>query len=412
MTALPAMPTNRDDNWRYANLRPLAKASPRRAPAGAASAIARPACLPGHEHWVFVDGHFNVGLSSVSRNDIAWLSRFEPGNGAQTLLDVELASAGVDFALARANAEHGEQVLMIYPGGAPRDGAPANVTPQGPPARVELTFITTQPANAGTSYPRIQVHAARGSRLDLVERHVSIGEAPSAVNAAVDIGIATDAHVEHTRLQNCANTVTSFDTLVVNVGERACYKLRTVTVGGLSSRSTSFIKLAGRGSRCELIAAAIANGIQTHDMFAEIEHVGPGSATRELFRGIASERGKLAFNGKMIVREGAHDADSDQSLKTLLTGSGAEAAARPQLEIYTDKVRAKHGATTGKLDEQMLFYLLSRGIDRPRAQALLQWAFIEDAVSQVQLAPLRQEIEQIVAAQLDEVSNLGLVDRP
>jgi Fe-S cluster assembly protein SufD len=172
-----------------------------------------------------------------------------------------------------------------------------------------------------------------------------------------------------------------------------------------------FIKLAGRESRCELIAAAIANGTQTHDLFAEIEHTGPGSATRELFRGIASERGKLAFNGKMIVRESAHDADSDQSLKTLLTGAGAEAAARPQLEIYTDKVRAKHGATTGKLDEQMLFYLLTRGIDRQQAQALLQWAFIEDAVSQVTLAPLRQEIEQIVASQLNEVSSLGLVER-
>jgi Fe-S cluster assembly protein SufD len=99
-------------------------------------------------------------------------------------------------------------------------------------------------------------------------------------------------------------------------------------------------------------------------------------------------------------------------LKTLLNGSGAEAAARPQLEIYTDKVRARHGATTGKLDEQMLFYLLSRGIDRPQAQALLQWAFIEDAVSQVELAPLRQEIEQLIAAQLNEVSALdGLVAR-
>jgi Fe-S cluster assembly protein SufD len=100
-------------------------------------------------------------------------------------------------------------------------------------------------------------------------------------------------------------------------------------------------------------------------------------------------------------------------LKTLLTGEGAEAAARPQLEIHTDRVRAKHGATTGKLDEQMLFYLLSRGLDPVQAQALLQWAFIEDAVSQVQLAPLRQEIEQLIAAQLSEVSGLdGLLGQP
>ena len=106
----------------------------------------------------------------------------------------------------------------------------------------------------------------------------------------------------------------------------------------------------------------------------------------------------------MIVRENAHGADSDQSLKSLLTGSGAEAAARPQLEIYTDRVRAKHGATTGKLDEQMLFYLLSRGIERATAQALLQWAFIEDAVSQIEPTPsCAAKIEQLIAAQLLEV---------
>ena len=132
-------------------------------------------------------------------------------------------------------------------------------------------------------------------------------------------------------------------------------------------------------------------------MFAEIEHAGADAVTRELYRGIATDRGKLGFNGKMIVRESAPGADSDQSLKTLLTGSGAEASVRPQLEIYTDRVRAKHGATTGKLDDQMLFYLLSRGIDRRTAQTLLQWAFIEDAVSRVDCAQLRTEIEQLVA---------------
>jgi Fe-S cluster assembly protein SufD len=97
----------------------------------------------------------------------------------------------------------------------------------------------------------------------------------------------------------------------------------------------------------------------------------------------------------------------------LLTGSGAEASVRPQLEIYTDRVRAQHGATTGKLDEQMLFYLLSRGIERRTAQTLLQWAFIEDAVSRVDCAELRAETEKLIAAQLNEVSALeGLLEQP
>ena len=93
-------------------------------------------------------------------------------------------------------------------------------------------------------------------------------------------------------------------------------------------------------------------------------------------------------------------------MKSLLTGSGAEAAARPQLEIYTDRVRAKHGATTGKLDEQMLFYLLSRGIEPADAQALLQWAFVEDVISRIEQPDLRREIEARMSARLHAVASL------
>jgi Fe-S cluster assembly protein SufD len=132
-----------------------------------------------------------------------------------------------------------------------------------------------------------------------------------------------------------------------------------------------------------------------------------------LYRGIATDRGKLGFNGMMKVNAAAQGSDSEQSLKTLLTGTGAEASVRPQLEIHTDRVRAIHGATTGKLDEQMLFYLLSRGIDRRTAQTLLQWAFIEDAVSRIELPALRAEVEGLIAQQLNEVSALdGLLGKP
>jgi Fe-S cluster assembly protein SufD len=316
------------------------------------------------------------------------------------MLDAAIASEGPDMALARINGARGEQVLNI----APSDDAKANI---------ELTFVASASASAGTSYPRVQVHAGRRSQLRIVERHVSAGDADSAVNAAIDLALRADATIDHCRLQNLADAASGFDTLIAHVGERATYRLRTITLGALTSRSTVMVKLAGRAARCELTAGSIANGHQTHDVFAEIDHSNADTVTREMYRGIATDRGKLGFNGKMIVRESAPGSDSDQSLKTLLTGTGAEAAVRPQLEIYTDKVRAKHGATTGKLDDQMLFYLLSRGVDRRTAQTLLQWAFIEDAISRMDCAPLRAEIEQLVAAQLNEVSALeGLLGKP
>ena len=398
-----ALPTNKDENWRYANLRPLAKAKADAVTAEAAppTAITLPAALPGYERWVFVDGRFAASLSTPAPDSCAsLLNARDAGEDFSAMLDAAIAAEGADLALARVNGTRGDQVLHI----APADGAHANI---------ELTFIASAGALTGTSYPRVQVHAGRGAQLRIVERHMSAASADSVINAAFDLALRADATIDHCRLQNLADAASAFDTLIAHVGERAAYRLRTITLGGLASRSTILVKLAGRAARCELTAGSIANGIQTHDVFAEIEHSNADTVTRELYRGIATDRGKLGFNGKMIVRESAPGADSDQSLKTLLTGTGAEASIRPQLEIYTDKVRAKHGATTGKLDEQMLFYLLSRGIDRRTAQTLLQWAFIEDAISRMDCAPLRAEIEQLVAAQLNEVSALeGLLGKP
>ena len=401
---MSSLPTNRDENWRYANLRALAKARADAAPATPAQpAFALPAPLAGFERWVFVDGRCSASPASsgAPASFTRLLDAREAGNAFAAMLDSDLATAGIDFALARINAARGDEVLHI------------ELPDDAPAAAIELVFLARAAGAAGTSYPRVQVHAGRHTRLQLIERHLSAEGTDAAVNAAVDLALRAGARIEHVRVQSCSAAASVFDTLVAHVGDGADYRLRTVTLGGLASRSTLFIKLAGRAARCELSAASIANGTQTHDLFAEIEHAAPETVTRETFRGIAAGRGKLAFNGKMIVRENAYDADSDQSLKSLLTGSGAEAAARPQLAIYTDRVRAKHGATTGKLDEQMLFYMLSRGIERATAQALLQWAFIEDAVAQITPPALRREIEQQVSVQLLDASTLdGLLGDP
>ncbi|HEV7607385.1 MAG TPA: SufD family Fe-S cluster assembly protein [Steroidobacteraceae bacterium] len=388
------LPTNKDENWRYANLRPLSKAKPDAVEAESSGPIALPAALPDYERWVFVDGQYAQASSRPATDTCAaLLDVSEAGEAFAHMLDSAIASEGVDFALARVNAARGARVLQV-------------VVPDGARAHLELIFVATAAAAAGTSYPRVQVHAGRNAHLRVVERHISAGNADSSINAAFDVALRADATLDHCRLQNVADAASCFDTLTAHVGERATYRLRTVTLGGLTSRSTILVKLAGRAARCDLTSGSIANGIQTHDMFAEIEHAAADTVTRELYRGIATDRGKLGFNGKMVVRESAPGSDSEQSLKTLLTGAGAEASVRPQLEIYTDRVRAQHGATTGKLDDQMLFYLLSRGIDRRTAQTLLQWAFIEDAISRLECTELRTEIERLVAAQLNEVSAL------
>ena len=126
----PALPSNRDENWRYANLRPLAKARPEAVGAAAPpAALVLPPVLPGYERWVFIDGRFSAAHSSNAPDSCAGLLSFSAaGEALAAMLDSEIGNAGVDFALARLNGARGDEVLNI----TPADGADV---------RIELNFV-------------------------------------------------------------------------------------------------------------------------------------------------------------------------------------------------------------------------------------------------------------------------------
>jgi len=117
----------------------------------------------------------------------------------------------------------------------------------------------------------------------------------------------------------------------------------------------------------------------------------------------------VAFNGKIVVANNAAGTDSQQSLRGLLAGSDAEIDVRPQLEIYTDDVRCSHGATVGKLDDHMLFYLLSRGLEPDTAQRLLKWAFLQEVIARISLPALRREIEARLPGALQDTTLRALL---
>lgn len=393
--AQSGLPANRDENWRYANLRALDRAAFK--PLAAATlppGVALPTALTGHERFVFVDGRLDSTRSAslettAARRTIRSLTR--------SVHATPLRASDARFSLL-------SDAFAV-------DGLTIEV-PAAAQTALEIVFVASGAASAGSSYPRLSLHARRGSKVALVERHLSFGEAASMVNCTIDLHLDEDAEVEHTRWQDLGGRTQVIDTLQANAAARSHYRLRQIATGAAAGRSTLHIHLAGREARCEFDAVSVADGAQALDAFAEIQHGAPGTATRQVFRGIASGRSKVAFNGKMIVAAEALGAHSDQSLKTLLAGAEAEIAARPQLEIYTDDVRASHGATAGKLDETMLFYLLSRGLERETAQALLQWAFVEDCVARVRPEGLRREIEARLARQIADVSALdGLLEK-
>jgi Fe-S cluster assembly protein SufD len=193
-----------------------------------------------------------------------------------------------------------------------------------------------------------------------------------------------------------------FDTVSADLAHESVYRLHCISTGAQAARSTLAVRLNGERAELNLAVAALGGRQQVQDAYALVEHHAPHARTEQTFRGIAAGRARVAFNGKIVVARGARGTDSRQSLRGLLAGPEAEIDVRPQLEIYTDDVRCSHGATAGKLDDNMLFYLLSRGLTPESAQRLLKWAFLEDVVAQIALPALRRQIEERLADHLGD----------
>lgn len=379
------LPTSRDENWKYANLRPLERlrflpASAAGASAQAVTAAALPAALPDYARYVFVDGVLAPGLSAPLEGSAATLALRDGASASPSS-----TSAEEQFALL--NAAFAVQGLEV------RLAASAA-------ARLELLFIASTDSAHGASYPRVSLQLGAGASLALIERHLSAAEAAAFVNSAVTVALGVGASLTHYRLQDLNTRSIQFDTLSANLGESAAYRLYAATTGAQSARSTVKVRLAGERAALTFGLAALGDRQQVQDTYALVEHSAPNARTEQIFRGIAAGRSRVAFNGKIVVAAGAHGTDSRQSLKGLLAGPEAEIDVRPQLEIYTDDVRCSHGATAGKLDDQMLFYLLSRGLSHESAQRLLKWAFLGDVIARTDLPELRRQIEARLAGQL------------
>ncbi|MBV8877823.1 MAG: Fe-S cluster assembly protein SufD, partial [Gammaproteobacteria bacterium] len=379
------LPSARHENWKYANLRPLERArflpAPRTATLPEAAAL--PEALPDIPRYLFIDGHFVPAVSAALEAGVT----VQPAPHDHAVPDTELAGGDERFALLNA-AFAGDVLSLDIPASGAR------------PLQLEVLFAASSEAQTGASYPRLEVRLAPGAQLRLIERHLSAAAAASFVTSAVQVELGRGAHLEHYRLQELNRRSTLFDTLSARLMEDATYRLHTISTGGQSARSTLALRLAGERAALELAVASLGDRQQVQDGYAMVEHLAPNARTVQTFRGIAHGRARVAFNGKIIVAAGAHGTDSRQSLRGLLAGPEAEIDVRPQLEIYTDDVRCSHGATAGKLDDAMLFYLLSRGLDRDAAQRLLKWAFLEDVVSQIHLPGLRRQVEERLAVHL------------
>ncbi len=262
----------------------------------------------------------------------------------------------------------------------------ANVDARLPLHIVHVAVPGTAPAAV---HPRTLVVLETGARLTLVESFVGAGNGTYLTNAVTEIFTGPGAAVEHVKIQ--AEGPGGVHVAAVSGHQERDSRIvsHNVSLGASLARNDVGSRLGGPGAECRLYGLYIVGGTQHVDNHTWLDHAVPNCPSWEMYKGLLSGDSRAVFNGRIIVREGAQKTDAKQSNKNLLLGDGALVYTRPQLEIHANDVKCTHGATIGRLDDEALFYLRTRGLGKDEAKRVLVRAFAGDLIDQVPIPEIR-----------------------
>jgi len=399
--AARGLPDQRNELWKYTSLRALAQrvyaAGDGEAASRAVDAVLLPPPAVQGPHAVFINGVFRADISSldalpdgVTVQSLAAALRDAP-EPLRFLLDRRADDDDDGFTLLnRALAADG-LILKIAPGVEVRD--PLHIVHLGLAAEAATAF-----------HLRSLVEVGEGARLRIVEHHVGEAQTGHLANIVRDISVHEKARLDWTVIQQAGADATLLRRSKVRLYDDAALDLHALELGGKLVRHEIRSELVGARSRFNSRGAFVLHGRQHADMEVLVTHRGRDSVSNAVWRGVADNRARGVVHGRILVQPGADGADGSFYNKNLLLSPDAEIDTRPALEIYADEVKANHGATVGQLDENVLFYLRSRGIPLETARRILVRAFCLVVLDGMEPASLREHCEALLAEQLPEVS--------
>ena len=239
---------------------------------------------------------------------------------------------------------------------------------------------------------RNMVIVEEGAELTLVESYVSVGSSPAQTIVATEIKAAPGARLRHYKVAAENGRAQHLASTMVDLAEKVDYLAVNFADSGALSRHQTFLRFNGDGARAHFYGAQLLKDRQHCDMTLVIDHAAVACESREHVKAVLADQAQGVFQAKVIVRPDAQKTDGRQMAQALLLSDTAEFDAKPELEIYADDVKCNHGATTGALDEDLMFYLRARGIPEDQARTLLVQAFIGEVLDQVEHEGLREAL--------------------
>ena len=390
------LPTIRDEAWKFTNLRALARDVYALAPArenGIAASDLGPWLPEG------LDCHRLVFVNGRLRGDLSDPGALPDGvrlTGLAALLDDDPAVAEEHLAGALA----GDSPVALN-AAFMADGAVLTIERGVALERpVHLLFLAAADETPAASHPRNLIVAGPGSSATVIESYAGLAGGPYWTNVVSDIVVGRDAAIRHVKLQNEGAGAFHLAATRVRLAQGAAYDRFVAQTGARLARNEIAAILGGRGADCRLSGVYLARRRQHLDNTTVVDHAEPDGYSNEHYKGVIDEDAHGVFQGKIIVRAGAQKTDAHQLNKNLLLSESAQVDTKPELEINADDVKCSHGAATGKLDEDALFYMRTRGIEAPEAQRMLVEAFVGEIIDTVSPTPVKAHLERAVAAWL------------
>jgi Fe-S cluster assembly protein SufD len=308
-----------------------------------------------------------------------------------SLVETAEAREFTDGFHALNRADGGEAAVVI--------AAPGSTTD----APIHIVHLTAPGDTLEVAHPRTVIVIGQNASAAIIESFVGLDGA-ALRNTDTTISLGADATLTHHRVQTEAGEAIHIGHTDVIQAANSTLMSTSVMFGARIARNAFRVEFTGEHATANLSGIQVLNEGQRHDTMITADHRASSCYSDQEFKSVIEERSRSSFSGHIIVRPGVVDTDAHQTNRNLLLSPNGQADTRPWLEIFADDVRCTHGATVGRLDDEALFYLRSRGIEADLARSMLIDAFIREVIDTVKPKSLRDHLKAIVAAKHAEVS--------
>ncbi len=259
---------------------------------------------------------------------------------------------------------------------------------------IHILYVSSADSEALVN-PRNLIELEEGARATVIEQQVVVGNSRVFTNFLSEKFVERNASLISYTWQNEGPNGFSVNTNQVSVAADGHYDNTTLTLSGQAVRNNHNVTLNGQNGQAHLNGLFVGVGAALIDNHTLMDHRVPHCESNELYKGIVKDKSTGVFNGKIFVRKDAQKTNAYQSSKNILLSDDATINAKPQLEIYANDVKCSHGTSTGKIDENAMFYLNARGIGRESARSMLLSSFAVEVIDKIGVPALKDKIVSI-----------------